>query len=172
MERLTNRLNDKAYLKCSCPDGEYFQKLIDKLAEYEDLDDKGLIKRPINSMSVRESEVNGKETIDILLNQIVTLTQDNTDFDVKTVLSAYCEERHLKEDYDGLFWSNEGATWEYRNNLDVVKLVDTYFVTYRKLCYPEIKHKNFGIHLGGDDWRRSKYPCRYDYLKNKEEIEY
>lgn len=48
MKRLTNKLNGKAYLICSCPDGEYFQQLIDKLAEYEELEEQGLIKRNDN----------------------------------------------------------------------------------------------------------------------------
>ena len=48
-KRLTNILNDKAYLICSCPDGDYFQKLIDKLAMYEELDERGLVSRVIKN---------------------------------------------------------------------------------------------------------------------------
>jgi len=45
VERMTNIMCDKAYLTCTCPDGSYFQKVIEKLAMYEELDEKGLIKR-------------------------------------------------------------------------------------------------------------------------------
>lgn len=170
MERFTNKMRDKAYLKCSCPDGDYFQKLIEKLAEYEDLEENGLIKRIPQYTTTTESEINGAVVLENLLEKIMSLTQVNTDFDLSIVLPAYCKERHLKEDYDGLFWSNEGATWGYKNDIDVVKLVDTYFVTYRKFHYPELKHKNVSICVGRDEWIRSKFPCRYDFLKNKEEL--
>lgn len=155
MERLTTKINEKICLKSNCFDGEYFQKLIEKLSEYEDLEEKGLIKRETDNISIIESEIDGKEILQSILNQIVTMTQSNSYFDVETVLKAYCNKKQMNHEYDGLFWSNEGATWEYKDNIDLVKLVDTYFVAYRKLLFPEIKHNN---------WRGPKFPCRYDYL--------
>lgn len=168
MERFTNILKNKAYLKCSCSDGDYFQRLIEKLAEYEDLDDKGLVKREpeYTFTQINKSKIDGSEILSNLLKEIVMLTKDETELNIAEVLPEYCKGMYLKNDYDGLFWSNEGTTWKYKNDLNVVKLVDTYFVTFRKFYYPELKHKNFNIYIN-NNWVKSKFPCRYDYLKNK-----
>ena len=48
-KRLTNAIKGKAYLICSCPDGDYFQKLIDKLAMYEELNERGLVSKIIKT---------------------------------------------------------------------------------------------------------------------------
>lgn len=57
MRRFTNVLNNKAYLShCDCADGKYFQELINRLAEYEDLEEQGLIKR--KECKTKEGEKN------------------------------------------------------------------------------------------------------------------
>lgn len=77
--RLTNRLNDKAYLRGNCPDGEYFQNLIDKLAYYEDIeynenDGRGKF---IKILATNFSRYNvSKEELDKIYNLVMQVKKD------------------------------------------------------------------------------------------------
>lgn len=158
MKRLTQKIDNKVSLTNEL-NGEMFQEVIDKLAKYEDIEEKELNKEE------RKFEISYYSLIlTILLNKIVDLTQKDTDFDVKIVLYAYAEEKSLKCEYDGLFWENEGNTWKYNNDMTVVKLVDTFFICYRKLFYPKLPHINPSIYLGDDMWEKAPYETRWEYL--------
>jgi hypothetical protein len=160
MERLTYKINNEIKLNIEGLNGNKFQQIIEKLAYYEDLEEQGKI--------LKEKEINSKINKDEILNRtltyIISLTQFESDFNVGEVLKSYCKEKDFKDRYDGLFWGNEGMTWKFTKDLNIVKLVDMYFVAYRILYYPALKHVCYKYNYEIDYYKYKTFPCKYDML--------
>ena len=116
MNRFTNILKDKAYLKCSCPDGEYFQKMIERLAEYEELDEKGLIKRKIEEVIINNiigksatitkisdgsgCESNDNKYIGKAYKQVVKIVSQVSDENVDLYITDFFIQKFINESND------------------------------------------------------------------------
>lgn len=60
-------------------------------------------------------------------------------------LLSYCSSRNFNNQYDGLFWGNEGYYWKFTNNIDVVEKIDNFFKYVRETYYPELEMKPIDI---------------------------
>lgn len=102
--------------------------------------------------------------LNILLFQIDDLTHNYKSTDgknIKEILLQYCTKENFVNRYDGLFWNNEGYNWEYNKNIDVVALVDEFFIKYREQFYQYVPF------LAYDS--RKNYKTRLEYIDRTKE---